>query len=29
MKEKEGIAKQNATSWQKSGKRDKVGVGME
>lgn len=29
VKEKEGIAKQNGTSWQKSGKRDEVGVGME
>lgn len=29
VKEKEGIGKQNGTSWQKSGKRDKAGVGME
>ena len=26
---KEGIAKQNGSSWQQTGKRDKVRVGME
>jgi len=29
MNEKEGIAKQNGSTWQKTGKRDKIGVGME
>ena len=29
MNEKEGIAKQNGSSWQQTGKRDKVRVRME
>jgi hypothetical protein len=29
MNEKEGIAKQNASTWQQTGKRDKVSVGTE
>jgi hypothetical protein len=29
MNEKEGVAKQDGSTWQQTGKRDKVRVGME